>query len=661
MVTLDRAQKSVTATFSGGAVPPVISNVQASPSQTGATVTWTTDVPASSRLDYGLTTSYGANVSNGSLVTGHSLTLSGLTAGTLYHYKVSSTNANGTSTSNDLTFTTPVPAPVSGIASDDFNRCGVPGGAWVLVDPVGGGLAVTVGAGSSDARLAISVPGGVSHDPYNVNRSVRVMQPANNVDFQLQAKFDSAVTQRYQEQGLLVQQDSGNWLRFDMYSDGSSVFVYAGSTVNGSTGTMVNTAVAAAATPFWLRVTRSGSTWTFAYSADGSSWTTARTFTRIITVSQVGVFGGNDGSGASIPAHTALVDYFFDTASLISPEDGGSPSGNAVLSVATSGSGSVAQSPAGPYGCGQSVQLTAQPGAGASFQGWSGDLSGSTNPASVTLDRAQKSVTATFSGGAVPPVISNVQASPSQTGATVTWTTDVPASSRLDYGLTTSYGANVSNGSLVTGHSLTLSGLTAGTLYHYKVSSTNANGTSTSNDLTFTTQSNGSTSGVVSDDFNHPNLQTSIWTFEDPVGGARVSVDGAGSGNARLSLYVPGGVSHDPYNVNRSVRVMQPANDVDFQLVAKFDSAVTQRYQDQGLLVQQDSGNWLRFDMYSDGSSVFVYAGSTVNGSTGTMVNTAVAAATPSWQRVTRSGSTWTFADRPTGVAGRRRSASPAR
>ena len=146
------------------------------------------------------------------------------------------------------------------------------------------------------------------------------MQPANNVDFQLQAKFDSAVTQRYQEQGLLVQQDSGNWLRFDMYSDGSSVFVYAGSTVNGSTGTMVNTAVAAAATPFWLRVTRSGSTWTFAYSADGSSWTTARTFTRIITVSQVGVFGGNDGSGASIPAHTALVDYFFDTASLISPE-----------------------------------------------------------------------------------------------------------------------------------------------------------------------------------------------------------------------------------------------------------------------------------------------------------------------------------------------------
>jgi len=42
-----------------------------------------------------------------------------------------------------------------------------------------------------------------------------------------------------------------------------------------------------------------------------------------LVVSQVGVFAGNFGSGGSpAPAHTALVDYFFNTASPIIPEDG---------------------------------------------------------------------------------------------------------------------------------------------------------------------------------------------------------------------------------------------------------------------------------------------------------------------------------------------------
>jgi len=39
-------------------------------------------------------------------------------------------------------------------------------------------------------------------------------------------------------------------------------------------------------------------------------------------VSQVGVFSGNFGSGGVVPAHTTLVDYFFNTASPIIPEDG---------------------------------------------------------------------------------------------------------------------------------------------------------------------------------------------------------------------------------------------------------------------------------------------------------------------------------------------------
>jgi hypothetical protein len=41
------------------------------------------------------------------------------------------------------------------------------------------------------------------------------------------------------------------------------------------------------------------------------------------------------------------------------------------------------------------VQLTAVPDSFAEFSGWSGDLSGSDNPATITMD-SDKNVTATF-------------------------------------------------------------------------------------------------------------------------------------------------------------------------------------------------------------------------------------------------------------------------
>jgi uncharacterized repeat protein (TIGR02543 family) len=66
------------------------------------------------------------------------------------------------------------------------------------------------------------------------------------------------------------------------------------------------------------------------------------------------------------------------------------------LTVNTSGQGSVAKSPSqATYTYGASVQLTATPAAGWSFAGWSGDLSGSVNPATLTVN-GNKAVTATF-------------------------------------------------------------------------------------------------------------------------------------------------------------------------------------------------------------------------------------------------------------------------
>ncbi len=69
------------------------------------------------------------------------------------------------------------------------------------------------------------------------------------------------------------------------------------------------------------------------------------------------------------------------------------------LATAVSGTGTVSASPApgddAKYAFGTVVTLTATPGAGYVFSGWSGNASGSTSPITVTMD-GDKSVTATF-------------------------------------------------------------------------------------------------------------------------------------------------------------------------------------------------------------------------------------------------------------------------
>jgi len=66
------------------------------------------------------------------------------------------------------------------------------------------------------------------------------------------------------------------------------------------------------------------------------------------------------------------------------------------LTANVSGSGSVAKSPDQPsYTHGTSVQLMATPATGWHFVGWSGDLSGTTNPVTITMD-VSKTVTATY-------------------------------------------------------------------------------------------------------------------------------------------------------------------------------------------------------------------------------------------------------------------------
>ncbi|HEV7172380.1 galactose oxidase-like domain-containing protein [Pedococcus sp.] len=89
--------------------PPMISAVSSgTPTQTAATVSWTTDEPATTQVAYGTTTTYGsATTLDTALTTTHAQTLTGLTAGTTYHFQVKSADAsNNLAVSPDATFTT---------------------------------------------------------------------------------------------------------------------------------------------------------------------------------------------------------------------------------------------------------------------------------------------------------------------------------------------------------------------------------------------------------------------------------------------------------------------------------------------------------------------------------------------------------------------------
>ena len=90
------------------ATPPVITAVAAGEiTADSATITWTTNEEADSKVDYGSDNAYGSEVTAATLVTTHSVSLTGLAADTEYHFKVTSVDGSTNSASSgDFTFVT---------------------------------------------------------------------------------------------------------------------------------------------------------------------------------------------------------------------------------------------------------------------------------------------------------------------------------------------------------------------------------------------------------------------------------------------------------------------------------------------------------------------------------------------------------------------------
>lgn len=388
---------------------PAISNIQVSPiAQTTATVTWNTNENATSRVEYGLTSAYGSLSAVDSTPdnTSHSVSLTSLTAGTTYHFRVLSTDAAlNVATSGDNTFTTAAPDPDT------------------IAPPI---PSITTGAATVNA------------DAYTIAGTAGADTPSATI---------------------------------------RTISVYNGATLAG-------TAVVPVGQTGWaVSVTLAQSTANSftAISTDASG--NASVASSAVVITEDGTVGA-DVTPPSAPAITtgdATVDADTYEINGTLVDDGGT------RSVSVYESGSVIGTAVLPVGqTAWAVTVTLLQSTLNTITAKAADEVGNLSIASNTL--LIKEATAADTSA---PIGTNIQASGiTASAATITWDTNENATSLVEYGLTSGYGSMTTIDLTAdnTSHSVALSGLSAGTGYHYRVVSADTLGNSASStDNTFTT------------------------------------------------------------------------------------------------------------------------------------------------------------------------------
>lgn len=208
----------------------------------------------------------------------------------------------------------------SGIVSDDFNEPTL-GAHWTHVDPLGDTSLALEGYGTEDARVVISIPAGQNHDMWaGANHAPRILQNCNDVDFEVEVKFDSSTVGTYTSQGIIVQESADTFLRFEFLDRPNGDYLFEASIVGASASVLHQKAIDD--DPRFLRVNRTGDIWCVSYSYDGTDWEVCSTVNYALVANQIGLHATSTNFGAPAVAFESRVDYFFDTSNRITPEDG---------------------------------------------------------------------------------------------------------------------------------------------------------------------------------------------------------------------------------------------------------------------------------------------------------------------------------------------------
>ncbi len=479
---------------------PVVSSVQAtSITATGATITWTTNELATSRIEYGTTSAYGSftAVDGVADLTSHSVALSGLASATEYHYRILSSDVLGNGTvSGDNTFTTltvadttapTIPAITTGAATIDADQYMIAGtvaddgGARTVLLYNGATLAgsVVVPAGQTSWSIltalnqvaanvftatATDVVGNVSA----ASTGVTITEATTVGDTTAPAvpAITTGVATVDVDQYTIMGTAGA-----DLPTDGTRVITITRS------GTVVGSLSLPAGETDWSFTSPllQGTTNIFsATSTDVAGNTSAASSTITITEADITAPAISSIQPVSIAQTTATITWTTNESSTTTVEYGLTGSYG---STATTG-GSVTSHTQGLTG------LTA----GTEYHYRVRSIDGAGNEA-ISDDATFTTSASTLDVSA--PIVSNIQAgSITTSGAAITWATDELATSRIEYGTTSTYGSFTTLDGVadLTSHSVALSGLTAGTEYHYRVISADVTGnTTTSGDQTFTT------------------------------------------------------------------------------------------------------------------------------------------------------------------------------
>lgn len=478
----------VSKTFADTA-PPVISAVAASAiTSTGATLTWTTDEPATSLAEYGTTTAYGASSAvDTALVTAHSRTLTGLSPSTTYHYRVMSVDATGNvAVSADYTFTTSAaadttPPVITNIVSGSVTSAGA-----TITWTTNEAATTQVDYGTTAAYGASTT----------LNTALVTAHSAALAELQASTTYHFRVRSADAAGNVAVSGDQ----------------TFTTTAAPDTTGPVISGVVASstsATSTVITWTTNEPSTSVVDYGL-GTGYGSSATDTTLMSAHSVSLTGlsasttyhyrvrsadaaGNSASSGDFTFTTsALPDT---TAPVLSNITAGSITSSGVSITWTTNEASTTQVEYGPTTAyGVSTPLNA-----ALVTSHSAALSGL--QASTTYNYRVRSADAagnvavsgnrTFTTAAAPdttaPVILNLATTGlTPTSAIITWTTNEPSTSQVEYGPTAAYGQqSPANATLVTSHRETVSNLTAGATYHVRVLSADAAGNlSRSNDLT---------------------------------------------------------------------------------------------------------------------------------------------------------------------------------
>jgi hypothetical protein len=491
-VTPELRDVSIECVSTADVTPPVISSIVASPAGDGlsASVTWTSDEPATSRVDFGTSPlALTSNASDASLVTSHTLTLSGLATATTYYYRVTSVDGNGNSATSppppaSASFFTPAPCPSDqtaasfGLGTLDANTAvSLVGDGEIMLKPAsatefsGTSLPGDWQSGTWAAGGAATVGGGALTVDGAHASTTAAFGPGGSLEFV--ATYSAAT---FQNLGFAA--DAGFNSPWVVIGEGSATDgVYA--RTSGGAAVLLSNAVLGSSHRYRIDWDATE----FVFWVDGVQ---KGTVTMTVASSMIAMVSDNSVGGGTLAADWVRVTPYAAAGSFTSRifDQGGptnwgvatwtanTPTGTSLSLLARTGSTGTPDGTWSPFlpltnGValgGNSRYLQYRADLATSLPGWTPELQG------FAIDCvAGPDVTA--------PTISAVAAVPALDGlsAVVTWSTDEVSSSRVDFG--TNSGAlstNTSSASPVRSHSLTLTGLSPLATYYYRVTSADA-------------------------------------------------------------------------------------------------------------------------------------------------------------------------------------------